>query len=255
MKKILVVAAGLIFIVGCHKAPTLKVRQIRATTGKIASEAVMMQKYNLPPFKSIELNGNTTIELVNGSYAASVTGITVTKQVLHVAAPLSANNLIIQVFSPGLKSITVAGNAAVNAKNFKTAGLTVIAKGSGTINLEGQYSIDKIYQSGNGKINISWIDSDNLFVSSSSSGSICLSGTVNSMVAKLTNKAYFDARYLRVQIASVFTTDEARADILALDTLGAFAVDSSNIFYYKNPRNLTVVTNHSGNVLQPDWIH
>ncbi|CAL7963509.1 DUF2807 domain-containing protein [Gammaproteobacteria bacterium] len=256
MKKILVVTAILIFTVGCHKAPTIK--------GTIAPEVVIAQKYNLPPFKSIALNGNTTIELVNGSYAARVVGfekdlydnrITVTDQVLHVAAPLSANNPIIKVFSPGLKSITVTGNATVNAKDFKTAGLTVTAKGNGTINLEGQYIIDKIYQSGNGRINISWIDSDNLFVSSSSSGPICLSGTVNSMVARLTHRAYFDARYLRVQRASVFTTDRAHADILVLNTLGAFAVDNSNIFYYKKPHHLTIVTNNSGNVLQPGWIH
>ena len=256
MKKLLVAATILLLIVGCHKAPTLRMQQIPTTKGTIAQEVVIT-----PPFKSIVLNGNATIELVNGSYAVMFTGlkkdlhITVTNQVLYVAAPLSANNTIIKVFSPGLKSITVTGNATVNAKDFKTAGLTVTTKDNGTINLDGQYIINKIYQSGSGRIDINWIDSDNLFVDSSSSGPICLSGTVNSMVAKLTHNAYFDARYLRAQRASVFTTGKAHADILVLNTLGAFAVDDINIFYYKKPHNLTVVTNNSGNVLQPGWIH
>ena len=214
-----------------------------------------MARQVIMPFKSIEVSGNTAVELVNGPYSANNNNrITVTDQVLHVAAPSSTNNSIVKVFAPGLKSITVIGSATVNAKDFKTTGLTVTAKGSGTVNLEGHYVIDKIYQSGNGRINIGWIDSDNLFVDSRSGGPVCLSGTVNSMVAKLTNNAYFDARYLRVQRASVFTTDKAHADIVVLDTLGAFAIDNSNIFYYKRPHNLTIATNNSGNVLQPDWI-
>ena len=250
MKKILAVAAILVFTVVCLKASAL---------GEIVT-----QKYNLLPFKSIALKGNAAIELVNGSYGAEVTGlrkdlydnhITVTNQVLHIAKQLSANNPIIKVFSPGLKRITVAGNATVSAKDFKTAGLTITAKDNGTINIEGRYIIDKIYQRGNGRINISWIDGDNLFIDSRSSGPICLSGAVNNMVAKLTHNSYFDARYLRAQKASVFTTDRAHADVLALNTLGAFAVDNSNIFYYKRPHNLTVVTNNSGNVLQPGWIY
>jgi hypothetical protein len=74
------------------------------------------------------------------------------------------------------------------------------------------------------------------------------------MVVRLMRNAQFDARYLRVQKASVFTTDKARADILVLDVLGAFAIDDSNIFYHKRPQNLTVVTKGSGNVLYSGWV-
>lgn len=268
MKKILVVVAVLIFNVGCFKAPTIRVQQIpttkKAISKTVAQEAVVTQRYNLLPFKSLSLDGNTTVELINGPYAADVTGtekdlcnysFTITNQVLHIATPASANKFAIKLFAPGLESITVEGNATVSAKNFKNAGLIVTTKNHGSVNLEGRYTINKIYQRGNGEINIGWVDSDNLFVDSRSGGSVCLAGKVSSMVAKLTHNAKFDARYLRVQRASVFATDRARADIVVLNTLGGYAVDSANIFYYKKPRNLTVVTRDSGNVLQLGWIH
>ena len=258
MKKLLFAVTILIFTIGCHKAPVSNVQQ------SSYKREVITQKYSLQPFRSILLNGNITVELANGSHAASIDDtqenlqkyqFNVINHVLHVSVPVSANNTTIRVFAPGLKSITVTGNATVNAKDFKTAGLTVTAKDNGTINLEGQYVIDKIFQRGNGRIDISWINSANLFVDSHSSGPVCLAGTVNSMVVKLMHNAQFDARYLRAQKASVFTTDNARADILVLDTLGAFAIDNSNIFYHKRPQNLTVVTKGSGNVLHSDWVH
>lgn len=255
--KLLVAATLLIFIVGCHKAAVFNTRQTTVIKEPIT------QKYNLQSFKSIALSGNTTVKLVNGSYAVCITDleenlskyqINVTNQTLHITAPKTINTTTIEVYAPKLKNLIVAGNVTVSAKGFKTSGLTVTTKGNGTVNLDGQYIIDKVYQRGNGRINISWINSDNLFVDSDSSGPIYLAGTANNMVIKLMNNAELDARYLRTQKASVFTTDNARADILVLDTLGAFAVDNSNIFYYKRPHNLTVVTKESGNVLHPDWL-
>lgn len=257
MKRLLIAATVLIFTIGCHKAPVLSMQQISF------EREIITQKYSFQPFKSIVLNGNATVELVNGSYAASITDsrenlqkyqFNVISKVLYVTAPISASDTAIKLFAPGLKSITVAGNSAVDAKDFKTSSLTVTAKDNGTINLDGQYIIDKIFQCGNGRIDISWINSDSLFVDSLSSGPIYLAGVVNDMVVKLMHNAQFDARYLRAQKASVFTTDNARADILVLDTLGAFAIDDSNIFYHKRPQKLTVVTKGSGNVLHSDWI-
>jgi len=253
MKKLLAAMIIVFSTVGCHIQTAIPVKQ-----------AIVTHRHNLPPFKAIELNKNTTIELANGSYAVNITGpekylyddqVSVTNQVLHVGASKSASNTTIRVFAPGLKKIAVTDNAVVNAKDFQTTDLTIIAKNNGAINLEGQYIINRIYQYGNGRINIDWINSDRLFIDSHSSGPICLAGTVNSMIAKLTHNASLDARYLRAQKASVFTTDTAQADITVLDTLEAFATDRSNIYYYKRPRNITVVTKESGNVLRPYWIN
>jgi hypothetical protein len=249
MKKLLIAATILIFTTGCYQKSISNAQRLSS------QDKITTQKYSLKPFKSIVLQGRASIELVNGSYAANATGMKVASQVLHVGTPALATNVPIKVFAPGLKNITVTDNATVSSKNFKTAGLSINAKNNGTINLEGQFAIDKIYQRGNGRINISWIDSNNLFIDSDSGGPIYLAGTANNMTIKLTRDSQLDARYLRAQKASVLTTDKARADVLAIDTLGAFAVDKSNVFYYKRPHDLTVLTKGSGNVLQPDWIH
>lgn len=250
MKRLLAVTIILIFTVGCQTQRAVPVEQ-----------EIVTYRYNLPPFKSIVLNGNAIIKLVNGSYTASITGpenylyddqVSVVNQILNIDTLKSANNIIIKISAPRLKNITVAGNSTMNAKDFKTTGLTVIAKDNGTINLEGKYIIDRIYQYGNGRINIIWVESDNLFIDSRSNGPIYLAGIVKNMVAKLTHNALLDARYLRVQKASVFTTDAAQANVVALDILGAFATNNSNIYYYNRPHIMTTVTNESGNVLHLD---
>ena len=238
----------LILTAGCSSIPT-------STTTKLIT-----QKHSLNRFKSVILSGNTTVELVNGQYATNITGsgkdlyschTDIRDQVLYINAKSS---VAIKLIVPGLKNITVTDNATLNAKDFITNNLTIIAKNNGTINLEGQFNIDKIYQRGNGRINITWVSSNKLFIDSNSGGPIYLAGIANNIVAKLTHNAQLDVRYLRTQKASVFTTDKAKADILVLDTLEAFAVDNSNIYYYKRPHYLTVVTRNSGNVLHPDWI-
>jgi hypothetical protein len=255
MKKLLVVAIILTFTVGCYTVPL-------SSPKKYAVKETITKTYGLQPFKSIFLDSDTTIELSNGPYAAIIAnvneddlynyGFEVKDQVLRITA---ANNTLIKIVTPTLNKITVTSNATVNAKDFKTSGLTIIAKNNGTVNLEGQLGIDKIQQRGSGRINVSWIDSDQLFIDSDSAGPLCLAGNVTNMEAKLMNHAQLDARYLRTQNASVFTTDSAHADILVLNTLGGFAMDDSSIYYYKRPKNITVVTKESGNVLHPDWIH
>src|SRR3989304_1274225 len=92
-----------------------------------------------------------------------------------------------------------------------------------------------------GRINISWIDSDKLLIKSYGSGPIYLAGVVNNMSAKLTRNADLDARYLRVQNANIIATDSAQAEVSVLDALDAFAIDKSSIYYYKKPKQLTVV--------------
>lgn len=224
-------------------------------------QPTITQNHDLSSFKSLIVSGNTNIELINGPYAINVFGTPkdlqgYQEQLLDKTLSISANyNVTIQLSVPELKNITVINNATINAQNFKTNHLTIIAKNNGAIDLKGRINIDKIYQHSNGRITVDWVSSDQLLVESDSNGPIYLAGRANNLTAKLTNNTQLDARYLRTKEATIFTTDKARADVLVLDTLKAFAVNKSNICYYKRPKHLTVVTKNAGNVLHPDWIH
>ena len=249
MKKILAVIA--IIITGC------------TTTPQHDSSPIITQKHKLQPFNSIILAGNINAEIINGRYALHMTGPSNTlsacqykiqDKILYVETSNDAT-IKSKIFTPQLKNITVTKNAVVTAKYFKTKKLTIAAKDHGSINLEGWYAVDKIYQFSNGRINIRWLDVAKLFIESNSNGPIYLAGITKDFTAVLSDDSQLDARYLRTQKASVFTTDNARADVLAVNSLNAFAVDKSNIYYYKRPLHLTVVTKNSGNVLHPNWIH
>lgn len=242
MKKILAIIA--IVITGC-------------TTPQHDSPPIITQKHKLQPFNSIVLTDNINAEIINGRHAIHMTGPSnalsacqykIQDKILYVETP-SSTTIKSKIFAPQLKNITVTKNAVVTAKYFKTKKLTIAAKDHGSINLEGWYAVDKIYQFSNGRINIRWLDVPKLFIESNSNGPIYLAGATKDFTAVLSHDSQLDARYLRAEKASVFTTDDARADVLAINSLNAFAVDKSNIYYYKRPPHLTVVTKNSGNIL------
>jgi len=253
MKRAVIVAASIIFVVGCNGIHKTKTKNTQY------SQEIITKHCELSPFSSLVLAGDAKVELVNGSYAIDVTGIgadryncqnSAVDKILHVNKNMPGT--LMRVSVPELRNITLNGNAIVSSRDFKTSKLTIIAKDYSTVNLEGQFNIDKIFQLSRGRINVSWINSNKLLIGGYDSGPICLAGVADNMVVKLVKDASLNARYLRTQKTSVITADRARAEILALDTLSAFAVDTSSIFYYKKPKNLTVVTRDSGNALQLD---
>jgi hypothetical protein len=180
----------------------------------------------------------------------------VVNNILYVNVPaFLANEIETKVFTTNLTKLNVTGNSAVWSKKFRAANLEINTANHGDLKLEGEYSISKIIQRGAGKIDINWINSKKLIVDSNSNGPIYLAGEVKDMLVKLMSNSYLDAHYLRAHKAVVMTTDKAEANVTVLDALSGYAIDHSNIYYYKRPPSLTVVTRDSGNVLHPDWLH
>ncbi len=262
MKKIIFLVIGIIFIVGCQSTKPINTKSIKSQQ-KIAPE-IIAKHYDLQSFDSLVVSDNAKVELINGTYGLDITGIQknnynypkmITNRTLYINSAINENaNTLIKISAPGLKKITVANNAIVSAQDLKTSGLTITAKDNGSINLKGQFNIEKIYQYGHGKIDIDWVDTAFLVVEGSNGGPIYLGGKVNNLLAKLTKDAKLHARYLRTKKAYVFTTDQALAEVLVLNTLGAFAVDNSSIYYYKRLKDITIVTKDNGNVLYPHWV-
>lgn len=249
MKKILFILATLGCLMGCQSQQT---------------HNILPQDIGSYAFNEIVLQGDAKIELLNGYADLQVNStikpiISINKKILTINIPKIKNNIpienntLIKVFNKKIHKITAADNSSVYAKNFRTKNLVIIANQNGTINLEGNYHIDAIYQSGVGDINIGWVDSKNLFINSNNNGLIRLSGVADKMIVKLTNDARLDAKYLRVNQAEIFTTDKALANVLVLNNLSGYAIDHSNIYYYKNPKKITMVSKDYGNILRSDW--
>jgi len=262
MKKLMVLFA-VIFIAGCRGSVGVGVTFSNPHNPASLSE-ITTKRCELKPFKSIVVSDDAKIELANGPYAVEITGRYLNKyhcynsvvgQTLYIdGVGDKKSNFKVKLYVPKLKMIVVAGRAIVNAKNFKSDDLTVIAKDRGSINIEGEFNVNKIVQHGRGRINVHWVHSDILYVEGYNNGPIYLSGRANDIMVKLMGNARLYARYLRARNVAVLTTDSAIAEVSALDMLSAYAVDDSNIFYYKKPKDITVVTRDSGNVLYPEWI-
>jgi len=238
----------------------LPILVLGCTNKRYEPQIVQTQSQGLEKFKAIHVAGSSKVELVNGPYSLTTSGLE--KKLNNIAIKVKDNNLqitsspeiTVQIAVPDLKTLLVSGNATVFTTNFTATDLTIIAKNNSSLNLAGQLRISKILQQGNGRIDIGWISSNNLQIESAANGPIHLAGVANKVFAKLTHSAQLDCRYLRAEDLSIFTTDNATAHVFALKSLEAFAVNKSNIFYYKRPKHLTVVTKNSGNVLKLDWI-
>lgn len=256
MKRMVLLVIGIIFVGGCQNTKLTKSAQKKP-------QEITTQHCDLKSFTTLVAGGNAKVELASGADSIDITGIQQNRfvcpsnsrsQTLDVSNIANRNiNAVIKISAANLKNITVTDGATISAQAFKANNLTVVAKDYGTINLAGHFNIKQIFQLGSGRINIDWIDSDSLNIEGQGHGPIYLAGRVNNLQVKLTGNAKLYARYLRAQKASAFTTDNALAEVMALDTLSAYAIDNSNIHYYKRPKDITIVTRDSGSVLYPHW--
>lgn len=185
----------------------------------------------------------------------ATSSIKIDHNTLYIDVPATtAMALTVNLCITQLHNLTVVNHAYVTGDKLHFDDLTIKAENYGAINLEGQLGVNQVTQRGAGKIDLSWINSDKLVIDSNNNGPIYLAGAVKDMLAKLSKTAHLDARYLRTQKATVLTADTAEAYVLATKSLAAYAIEKSNIYYYKRPPKFTVVTRDAGNVLKPDWI-
>ncbi len=154
-----------------------------------------------------------------------------------------------------LRSLKILGSASVTAKGLRSQGLSLYADTSGTIHLTGMMNLKQIYNFGPGHIFLRWIKSPKLTIYSVGGGTIYIAGVVNTLKARILGHANLNAEYLRTQHASVQTKGFAQARVFPINSLRAFAMGNSNIYYYKKPKYLTEFTHQSGNVLQMAWRH
>jgi len=226
---------------------------------KQAQQAYVAEADYLAPFSTIAITGNANVELTQGATSAIfITGqkqyvenvnATVINHTLYINKNTSSPVVIKLQTAYVLNNILVSNNSNLSGKNFASKNLTISASNSANINLNGEFDVANINQTGNGKIEIQWINSDNLKITSHNQGHIYLAGTVDNLTGYLFNSSSLEARYLRAKQATIMTTNYAMATIFAIKTLNAYADNNSGIFYYKRPLEFNKVTKDSGNAL------
>lgn len=164
--------------------------------------------------------------------------------------PMPLEPIHVTVWMPELQNLTLNGTNSVMGDPIYSEWLNIDGEGQSNIILRGLLNVNKIIIHGASDVSLRWIKSHHLVVRGYDSSEIFLAGTADVLDAKLTDDAHLDARYLRSHTVLVETESGARANVLALKSLNAFAYGSSNIYYYKSPNYQLAETEFMGNVLQ-----
>ncbi len=217
-------------------------------------------------FNAIDAAGYVTVKIKSAPRATVVVshdrGQPISARVINrtliirpsgIPAPGLNQRPVVTVTLPQLTRLVERGSAVIVGTAVKSSGLTIDARGSGTIQLAGMVKLDRIHQRGSNRIWVRWVNSNTLTINSQDVGRISLAGVTNTLYARVKGRAVLDAQYLRINYAQVQATDEAVVKVMPVNTLRAFASNDANIYYYKYPKNITRDSSQSGNVLQMDW--
>lgn len=159
----------------------------------------------------------------------------------------------LEVHAVALKKIVVRGPLQVDVQGFRHQKISLDSRGTGKINLKGGYAPVNITQRGKSEVSIRWVSADTVEVSNSGFSILTLAGRADKMYINLRDHAVLNAQYLRANTIQIKTRGHSVAHVMPLDTLRAFATDTSNIYYYHSTQHITQHSERSGNVLQAGW--
>tara|TARA_B100001093_G_scaffold517931_1_gene600999 strand:+ start:6610 stop:7428 length:819 start_codon:yes stop_codon:yes gene_type:complete len=232
------------------------------------NDKMVTSTHKLGSFDSIVISGNIKVVLLpshrSGSHSLTMTSpstqsysIDVKNSVLSIRqiTPwwITTQSATVKVDVSTLKKLSLFDAAAVSATSFKTSSLTIDADTSGDINLDGQVGLKSLILKGPGNVHVRWVDTPSLNIDSHGDGAIDLSGTVGQMHVRLSGHSQLEAENLRADSIAIQTYHFAKAQVMPMTTLNAFAHDFSNILYYRTPKYFTRFTSQSGNILQMQW--
>ncbi len=148
-----------------------------------------------------------------------------------------------------LKSLYAGNKVNITLHNIVSSNLTIQNESAGKIRLGGDIALHKLNVTGNGDLNIYWLDSPYLQINGSGNGRIFLAGITKNLDVNLSKKTHLFAKQLRSDNGFIKTKNQAYAEVTIKNKLSALAKDAS-IIYYSTPVNfLNTYTETSGLVL------
>jgi hypothetical protein len=236
----------------------------KTADGKIVY-ALVRDTYRVSMFDQVAITGNAEVAIVCGDAAVRVTklnapenivSVRVRHHILTISTPLQPIGKIkIQIASPyAIRGIKVSGSIALQGdENVTAKALELHIDGNNSLSLSGEINLRRLIQNGDGKIDLSWINSKKVIVESTGNGHIYLAGRVKDFLIKLKKTAKLDARYLRAEKITALVTDNTVADVFAIKELNGYADQNSTLYYHNNlPLTMNIVAKDTANVLQGD---
>lgn len=233
-----------------------------------SQQDVLKVKLNLPSFSAVDAKGDFHIIMSNGKnqsvtlsgnpLALSRVSVRVIGKTLVLKTKVSRSEsftynsrVVVHIVTPRpLTSIALAGKSAFQGAALKTSTLKIYTKDTASVYIRGNNNIQRIENNSMRDIDLGWVNSRNILISGAGSGWVRIAGSADVLTARLRNSACLEAEHFRANKVYVETEDDAIARVQPVSTLYAFAMDTSNIYYFRVPRQLAGYTKGSGNILK-----
>lgn len=218
----------------------------------------------LPKFNQIQASGDVRLVLVGGHGKSAHTCRSVFSNqgiiakvkggVLHISHNPDivlegpAHHADIKIVAPAINYINLKDAAHMTASGLHMKHLQVIDSSDGDLKLDGDIGLDRLEHTGSGKVDIHWINSAELEVTTDQ-GETGLAGVVGKLRIRGDGSAGVLAQQLRAKDVWVNTKGKAWVNLFPLRTLYAYADDRSTVLYFKKPLNMHIQTDGQGRIL------
>jgi hypothetical protein len=221
--------------------------------------------HSYPDFSCIQANGRFNIHIISAPtsrFTIDQTEPCVTAEVRDGTLFLTTNitpqrqkaydykAANVTVWLPNLAELSLRGENSVTGDNVASEGLSITTGDNNYVVLDGTVDVQQIRANGNSSVSVQWVNSDELGVETDDNAHVYLAGRTNILHAHAYDDSSLNAKYLRSPVVLIDTEDNAVAEVLPTRSLYAFAIDNSNIYYFKSGKHLLESTQTSGNVLQ-----
>lgn len=229
--------------------------------------AYVQKSFRLPPINAIDVNGDIDVEIETGSWGQrialsgsrrltesvrmQVRGSRLRIGTLCMCNPSHARPKI-SIHLPSLTQLACSGQDIHVSVDGLSANhpVVMIFQGSPHVELKGHISLYRLIAGGHSHVFVYWIDICEPCIKAMGNAEICIGGIADTLSIDAYQSARVDARYVRTRRAFVKTYGCSRADICVMKSMNIFAADSSNVYYYQDPKFQAPFLQCAGSVIK-----
>jgi hypothetical protein len=271
----------MVFLIGCNSNKTRNLNEM-------GNGSVISQERTANNFNAVILDGvgnvnvyhseNYKVVVTTDSNIQDIITIEVNGKNLHIdkkeTGVFTVTRLVIDVYLPELKSISLnglgnfkinngnaseldidlSGSGNIDVQNFQVQNVTISHSGLGDIKINGSTSENgnasklDIDLSGSGNIDAQNFQVQNVTISHSGLGDIKINGNASKLDIDLSGSGNIDVQNLQVQSVTISHSGLGDVKIWATNTLNGSFSGSGNIFYKGNPTINVNKTTGIGNI-------
>jgi len=152
----------------------------------------------------------------------------------------------------GIRTISNLTNGAVHVIGADSRSLLINACGDSRTSVAGYADLKRLSATGNACVHLYWVNSRATSVFLNKNARVGLAGCVGNLDLTVTDNARFGGQYLHASHVYVQTGRNGHANVAGSRRIFASATDTSSIYYFGSPNNVSRNTSDKG-IIIPVW--